>query len=57
VARKAQLDFAPQTRKRPVTSPASSIELVAKRSSAAAKQHQGLYGKQHDACYHWGLDE
>jgi hypothetical protein len=57
VARKAQLDFVPQARKRPAAWPASSVDLAAEPSSATATQLQALYGRQSDAYYHWGLNE
>jgi hypothetical protein len=57
VARKGQLDFIPQERRRPVTSPASSLGLFTEPASATAQARQMLYGPRYDAYYHRGLNE
>jgi len=57
VARKAQLDFIPQQRKRPAASLASSIDLIAEPASATAQSLPELYGHRYDAYRHWGLNE
>jgi hypothetical protein len=57
VARKAQLDFIPQERKRPVAARASSKKLIEERTSATAQAFQELRGQRCDAYYHWGLNE
>jgi len=57
VARKGQLDFIPQERKRPVISPASSIELITELASATAQARQKLYGPRYDVYYHRGFNE
>jgi hypothetical protein len=54
VAHKGQLDFIPQERKRPVTSPASRIGSAA---GTTAQALQKLYGPRYDAYYHRGLNE
>jgi hypothetical protein len=56
VARKGQLDFIPQERKRPVASPTSSIELFAE-PGATTQALQKRYGPRYDAYCHWGLNE
>jgi nucleotide-binding universal stress UspA family protein len=57
VAQKAQLDFFPQERKRPIASSASSIELITERVGTNAQSLKELYGRRYDAYYHWGLNE
>jgi len=57
VARKADLDFIPQERKRPVTSPVSAIKLIAEQASPASKEFQELHGRPCAAYYHSGLNE
>ena len=57
MARKAQLDFIPQQRKRPAASLASSIDLIAEPASATAQSLPELYGHRYDAYRHWGLNE
>jgi len=57
VARKADLDFIPQERKRPVTSPVSAIKLIAEQASPASKEFQELHGRPYAAYYHSGLNE
>jgi hypothetical protein len=57
VARKAQLDFIPQQRKRPIASTASSMELIAEPGSARAQALQELSRQRYDAYYRWGLNE
>jgi hypothetical protein len=56
VAAKGQLDFIPQARQRPATSPASSIGLVPEPASATTQARQKLYGPRYDAYYHRGLN-
>jgi hypothetical protein len=50
------LDFIPQERQRPVTSPASSIALITEPASATAQARQKLYGPRYDSYYHRGLN-
>jgi hypothetical protein len=52
VARKGQLDFIPQERKRPVASPADSIALIAEPGGTTAQALQKRYGPRYDAYYH-----
>jgi hypothetical protein len=57
VASRAQLDFIPQERKRPVPFDATESELIAEPGSATAQALKELYGQQHDAYYRWRLNE
>jgi hypothetical protein len=54
VANRAQLDFIPQQRKRPIASTASSMERIAEPGSATAQALQELYGQPYDAYSRWG---
>jgi hypothetical protein len=56
VTRKAQLDFIPQGRKRPVTSPVS-IKTMAERANITVQALQTPYGQRYDGYRHWGLNE
>ena len=56
-SRKAQLDFIPQERKRPVSSRASSTKLIAEHAGTAAPVLHELHGQRYDAYSHWGLNE
>jgi len=56
-SRKAQLDFIPQERKRPVSSRASSMKLIAEHAGTAAPVLHELHGQRYDAYSHWGLNE
>ena len=56
-SRKTQLDFIPQERKRPVSSRASSMKLIAEHGDTAAPVLHELHGQRYDAYYHWGLNE
>ncbi|MGD1088428.1 MAG: hypothetical protein ABR955_06845 [Verrucomicrobiota bacterium] len=57
VARKGQLDFIPQERRRPVAPPASSFALITEPAGATAQALQKRCGPRYDAYYHWGLNE
>jgi hypothetical protein len=60
VARKGQLDFIPQERKRPVASPAASVGLITEATGATAQALQEHCGPRYDAYTHWdhwGLNE
>ena len=52
VARKGQLDFISQERKRPVSSRASSMKLIAEHAGATAAVHDGLDSQRYAACPH-----
>jgi AMP-activated protein kinase-like protein len=54
VASKGQLDFIPQERKLPATSPAPQIGQLA---GAIALALQKRYGPRYDAYYHWDLNK
>jgi hypothetical protein len=56
-SRKAQLDFIPQKRKRPVASRASSMKLIAEHAGTVAPVLHELHGQRYDAYSHWGLNE
>ena len=56
-SRKAQLGFILQERKRPVSSRASSMKLIAEHAGTAAPVLHELHGRRSDAYYHWGLNE
>ena len=57
VARKGQLDFISQERKRPVSSRASSMKLIAEHAGATAPLRDGLHSQRYAACPHCGLNE
>jgi len=57
VARKGQLDFISQERKRPVSSRASSMKLIAEHAGATAPVRDGLPGQRYAAYPHGGLNE
>jgi hypothetical protein len=57
MARKANLDFIPQQRMRPVGSSASSIKLITEPARTTAPRLQELYGRNDDVYQHWGLNE
>ena len=57
VARKGQLDFISQERKRPVSSRASSMKLIAEHAGTVAPVLHELHGQRYDAYSHWGLNE
>jgi hypothetical protein len=52
VARKGQLDFIPQERKRPVAAPAFTFDLIAEPAGTTAQALQKRYGPRYDAYYH-----
>jgi hypothetical protein len=56
VALKAQLDFVPRKRKRPIASPAASLKVIAEQA-AIAPDLQKPRGQRGDAYGHWGLNE
>jgi hypothetical protein len=56
-SRKAQLDFIPQERNRPVSSRASSMKLIAEHAGTAAPGIHELHGQRYDTYSHWGLNE
>ena len=57
VARKAELDFIPQERKRPVASRVSAIKLIAEQASPTSQEFQELRGRAYAAYHHSGLNE
>jgi len=57
VARKGQLDFISQERKRPVSSRASSMKLIAEHAGATAPVRDGLPSQRYAAYPHGGLNE
>jgi len=57
VARKAELDFIPQERKRPDATRVSAIKLIAEQASLTSKEFQELHGRPCAAYYHSGLNE
>ena len=57
VARKAEVDFIPNERKRPVASRVSAIKLIAEQASPTSKEFQELHGRPYAAYYHSGLNE
>jgi hypothetical protein len=56
-SRKAQLGFILQERKRPVSSRASSMKLIAEHAGATAPVRDGLPGQRYAAYPHGGLNE
>jgi hypothetical protein len=57
VASRAQLEFIPQERKRPVLFDATETELITEPGSLTAQALKELYGEQQDVYYRWGLNE
>jgi hypothetical protein len=57
VARKAQLNFIPQQRRRLAAAPAAPKDLIADPGTATTLALQELYGQHHDAYQHWGINE
>jgi len=57
VARKGELEFISQKRKRPVAAPVSSTWLIAERASSAPQVFYEIHGQRYDVYSHWGLNE
>ena len=57
VASKAQSDFIPVERRRPIAARTSSMKLLAERAGTPAQERREFHGQYRDAYYHSGLNE